>query len=87
MFLGQLIRFSVAVLSFFAPLPALSWGPQGHIAVASIAQSELTPSAFQAIRQLIPQGNLADVANWADQVRSIPQWHWTEPLHFIDTPD
>jgi hypothetical protein len=87
MFLGKLIRFSVAILSFFAPLPAYSWGQQGHIAVASIAQTELTPSAFQSISQLIPQGNLADVANWADQVRSIPQWLWTEPLHFIDTPN
>jgi hypothetical protein len=27
------------------------------------------------------------VANWADQVRSQPDYKWSAPLHFIDTPD
>jgi hypothetical protein len=29
----------------------------------------------------------SQVANWADQVRSQPDYKWSAPLHFIDTPD
>ena len=32
-------------------------------------------------------GDLQQVANWADQVRSDPAYKWSAPLHFIDTPD
>lgn len=33
------------------------------------------------------EGDLVNVSTWADQVRSLPEWKWSEPLHFINTPD
>jgi len=63
-----------------------AWGPEGHTAVARIAEKHITATTFNAVSQMIPEGDIASVANWADQVRSIPAWHWSEPLHFIDTP-
>lgn len=92
---GKLLRYvAIAVSTIaFASIAIMhqsavdAWGPQGHIAVASIAQSELSATTFDAVSKLIPDGDLASVANWADTIRGSPQWHWTEPLHFIDTPD
>ena len=31
--------------------------------------------------------SLADVANWADQVKSNPAYSWSYGYHFVDTPD
>ena len=63
-----------------------AWGPEGHIAVARVAQQHISPSAVSAVSTMIPEGDLASVANWPDTVRSNPAWRWSEPLHFIDTP-
>jgi hypothetical protein len=66
--------------------PVFSWGPQGHIAVANIAQTLITSNTYNSISNLIPGGNMSSVANWADEVRSLPEWKWSVPLHFINTP-
>jgi len=66
--------------------PVLSWGPQGHIAVANVAQSLISSNTYNSISGLIPNGNMSSVANWADEVRTLPEWKWSAPLHFINTP-
>eukprot|EP00455_Lapot_gusevi_P042699 TRINITY_DN50_c0_g1_i2.p1 TRINITY_DN50_c0_g1~~TRINITY_DN50_c0_g1_i2.p1 ORF type:complete len:282 (+),score=115.94 TRINITY_DN50_c0_g1_i2:88-933(+) len=69
-------------------LPAIfAWGPAGHQLVAGIAQSLLGAGATKTVNLLLPdnQGNMTQVASWADQVRS--QYPWSAPLHYIDTPD
>jgi hypothetical protein len=66
---------------------ASAWGPVGHEAVAYIAEDRLTPAAKAKVDAILgPDLDLADVANWADQVRvtSRPE---TEGWHFIDIPD
>lgn len=63
-----------------------AWGPEGHTAVARIAQEQVSKSALTSISTIIPGGDLGSIANWADTVRSNPEWHWSEPLHFIDAP-
>jgi hypothetical protein len=32
------------------------------------------------------QGQLAQIASWADDVRRTSEWAWTAPLHFVNTP-
>jgi len=65
------------------------WGSQGHEITGLIAQRLITSQAFSKIKMLIPQqnGQLAQVANWADQIRSQPAFKWSSPLHFADVPD
>jgi S1/P1 Nuclease len=66
---------------------AFAWGPVGHETVAYIAEDHLTPVAKQAVESLLGADlDLADVSNWADQVRltSRPE---TAGWHFIDIPD
>lgn len=66
---------------------ASTWGPIGHISVASIAQNGISSSVQNKINGIIPSGNLSAIANWADEVRTLPEWKWSAPLHFINTPD
>jgi len=64
---------------------ALAWGPDGHLAVARIAQARLTPAAQAAITSLLGRQTILDVAVWADEARNTthPQtYNW----HFSDVP-
>jgi len=62
---------------------ALAWGPVGHQTVAYIAEDNLTPKASAAIAAILGRDtSLADVANYADQIR--PMRPETAPWHFID---
>jgi len=65
------------------------WGPVGHALTASIAQTLLNTDSTKQAYALLPanKGQMAAVASWADQIRSEPQWAWTAPLHYINTPD
>eukprot|EP00049_Salpingoeca_infusionum_P023444 m.12143 g.12143 ORF g.12143 m.12143 type:complete len:304 (-) comp5806_c0_seq1:1745-2656(-) len=66
---------------------AHAWGPIGHQTVAQIAQMHLTPQVAATVNQILDGLALRDVAIWADQVRDLPQWAWSFPLHFADTMD
>jgi hypothetical protein len=63
-----------------------SWGPIGHESVAKIAQDNINTNTFNNINKYIPNGDMVNVSNWADHVRTLPAFKWSEPLHFIDTP-
>jgi len=65
------------------------WGPTGHALIASIAQTLLNSDSTKEALTLLPanNGQMSAVASWADQIRSDPQWEWTAPLHYINTPD
>ncbi|XP_006842310.2 endonuclease 2 [Amborella trichopoda] len=85
------MRFRISILFFLVAilLPAgHSWGKDGHAIICKIAQSRLSENAGKAVEELLPEyaGNdLGSVCSWADQVKFI--FHWSRPLHYIDTPD
>jgi hypothetical protein len=59
--------------------PAFSWGPQGHRIVALIAADHLTPPARSAVQSLLRGSSMAEVANWADDVKgrtNTGNWHF-----------
>jgi len=65
------------------------WGPTGHITVATIAQALLGDNASEQVLKLLPDndGQLAQIANWADEVKDEPAYEWSKPLHYINTPE
>ncbi len=68
-----------------AILALVSWGNVGHRTIATIAQNHLTANARAGIRKLIGDTSLADVSNWADEVRSAnPAFASTAPWHYIN---
>eukprot|EP00049_Salpingoeca_infusionum_P009924 m.168737 g.168737 ORF g.168737 m.168737 type:complete len:301 (+) comp14483_c1_seq4:191-1093(+) len=63
------------------------WGAIGHQTVAEVAQRMVSNTTNGMVTQLLQGNSMANVSTWADDVRSQPQWEWTFPLHFINTPD
>eukprot|EP00980_Cylindrotheca_fusiformis_P012129 scaffold2929_cov107-Cylindrotheca_fusiformis.AAC.8 len=88
---------SYVLLSFFlllCPHEAQGWGTIGHEIVGNLAWHRLTNSTQSWVEKLLEHRKktndtslspLAEVADWADQVR---HWMgWSAPLHFIDVRD
>jgi hypothetical protein len=77
----------ILIVASFVPVRAFAWGTEGHRIIAEIAELHLEPEAARQIRDLLAIENetaLADVANWADQIRR--QRPQTAPWHFVDIP-
>jgi hypothetical protein len=64
-----------------------AWGPTGHRVVAEIAQRHLTRTAQERTATLLHGYSLAEVANWADELRSEPRFDKYKLLHFATVPD
>lgn len=80
----RLIVVLVFVISAFI---SISWGRLGHRTVGLIAAKHLTPKAQNAINDLLGGANLADIANWADEVRgNDPAYKSTGAWHYINLP-
>ena len=80
---------SKAILIFtLIPIAAFSWGKTGHRVVGQIAENHLTPKAAAAVRALLGPDSLAEVSNWADEIRSEPAiWKKADPWHYVNIPD
>ncbi|WP_448700255.1 S1/P1 nuclease [Mucilaginibacter sp. AW1-3] len=64
----------------------ISWGDKGHSAIGLIAQNHLSSKAQAAVKKIIGSDNLADVANYADEIKSDANLRYTTPWHFADLP-
>jgi hypothetical protein len=69
------------------PMFAFSWGKTGHRVIGQIAENHLSPKAALAVRGLLGTDGLAEVSNWADEIRSDPAWKRAEPWHYVNIPD
>ncbi|TWG94328.1 S1/P1 nuclease [Luteimonas sp. J16] len=80
---------ALAALAFALswPTAAHAWGPLGHRLVARLAESRLDPATRAEVERLLAtEGlqSLADVANWADNLRELDpdlgrrtsRWHY-----------
>ena len=80
---------SIFIKSIFACslLLLLSWGRTGHQAIAKIAAAHLTPTARQAVTDLLGKESLADVSTYADEILQDSFFRAsTSPWHYIDVP-
>lgn len=79
-----------AIVIFCSTLPVtlalLSWGKTGHRTIGLIAQHHLTAKAASAIQQLLGDTSLADISNYADEIRSTAQYKYTAPWHDLNIP-
>lgn len=73
---------AIAVVIFTSSVTG--WSGQGHRLVGLIAAERLTPAARAEVRRLLDGHTLADVANWADTIRSDQQQ--TYGWHFLNIP-
>lgn len=88
------IPAALCALLSVAVNPALAWGPDGHRIVASLAEAQLDDSTRTEVMRLLAvsgDSSLADVSNWADDVREDPAQQelsrQTSRLHYINFSD
>jgi hypothetical protein len=67
--------------------PALAWGPVGHRIAGDLAEQKLCPAARTKVKSLGGGESLAELGNWADEIRDEPQWKISHPWHYMDLPD
>jgi hypothetical protein len=66
-----------------------AWGPQGHRIAGNLAESQLTPAARTAIREILGNEPLSDASTWADRMRSDPAPFWQRragAYHYVSVP-
>ncbi len=88
------IRQYTLFLIVMLPSIALAWGPAGHSMVASLAEKQVTTKTHAQIQRLLGilgASSLADIANWADEMRSDPAQRElsraTSRLHYVNFSD
>lgn len=70
----------------------------GHQIVAKIAETKLSSSARLQISQILNGSSISsfagifffnwyDLSGWADEIRSDPEFKWTQRLHYTSTKD
>lgn len=88
------LTIALAALLLAASFPARAWGPMGHRLIAELAERQLDPAAIAEVHRLLGESGtstLADVANWADDVREDPSGgelsRLTKRMHFVNFAD
>lgn len=83
-----LIASAITLLSTFGFASNGDWGKTGHRATAEIAESHLNEKAKKAIDELLDGYGLAFVANYADDIKSDPEYKEYGPWHYVNiAPD
>lgn len=60
------------------------WGKTGHRATAEIAEDYLSKKAKKAINEILDGRSLAFVANYADDIKSDPEYREYGPWHYVN---
>jgi len=64
---------------------AFAWGTVGHKSTALIAEAYLSPQSKAMVRNLLEGERLVHVANWADNLKDLPEYAHTVPYHYQNT--
>jgi hypothetical protein len=73
----------IALLAYL-PLQTIAWGQLGHRVVAQIADSYLSPKARLELQKIMGNESLAMAANWADFIKSDPNYRYLSTWHYVD---
>jgi hypothetical protein len=79
----------LAATFLLAASPAEAWGTKGHRVVCELAWQETTDAGRAFAKQLLSVSDadgFAATCNWADTVRELPGFAWSEPHHFVEPP-
>lgn len=90
----QSVPLIALFLIIMMPSIALAWGPTGHRMVATLAERQIDQKAHADIQHLLGvlgASSLADIANWADEMRGDPAQRElsrsTSRLHYVNFSD
>jgi hypothetical protein len=77
-------KLMLGIALFYAPLQSMAWGTEGHRVAGQIAYTYLTPNARKAIQAILGNESLALASNWADFIKSDPNYSYLSSWHYID---
>jgi hypothetical protein len=77
-------KLAIIIALFYGPLQSFAWGTQGHRICGQIASSYLTPKARKALATILGNESIAMASNWADFIKSDPNYNYLSPWHYID---
>jgi S1/P1 Nuclease len=66
------------------PIFSMAWGTEGHRVCGQIAESYLTPKARAAVQAILGDESIALASNWADFIKSDPNFSYLSSWHYID---
>lgn len=76
----------LALLSVQWSYAGPEWGKTGHRVVGEVAETYLKPSARRAVLKLLNVRNLAEVANFADDIKSDERYRAYDVWHYVNYP-
>lgn len=82
--LNLLKKLALGIAIIYAPLQSMAWGTEGHRVAGQIASSYLTPKARLAIKAILGDTSIAIASNWADFIKSDPNYSYLSSWHYID---
>ncbi|MDB5153609.1 MAG: nuclease [Mucilaginibacter sp.] len=77
-------KLILGIAIIYAPLQSMAWGAEGHRIAGQIADSYLTPKARAAIKAILGNESIAITSNWADFIKSDPNYNYLSTWHYID---
>ena len=84
--LGDVIVRQFIIILFTATL-VLGWGKTGHRVIGKIAEENLSPKAKAELIKIFGHSDLARIANWADEIKSDPEWKHANDWHYCTVLD
>ena len=77
----------ILLITIFTVQIALGWGKTGHRIVGEIAETYLTKNAKMQIKKIMGHHDLSRMSNWADEIKSDPNWKKANDWHWCTIPD
>jgi hypothetical protein len=77
-------KLIIGIAIIYAPLQSMAWGTEGHRICGQIADSYLTPKARAAIKAILGNESIAMTSNWADFIKSDPEYNYLSVWHYVD---
>jgi len=82
--INLLKKLLLGLFIIYLPVKSMAWGTEGHRIAGLIAQSYLTPKTKAAIRAILGDTSIAIASNWADFIKSDPNYNYLSSWHYVD---
>jgi hypothetical protein len=77
-------KLLLGLIIIYLPVKSMAWGAEGHRIAGYIAESYLTPKARAAVKAILGDTTIAIASNWADFIKSDPNYNYFSSWHYID---
>lgn len=84
--MNKILKLATLTLMLCLPTHVFAWSMTGHRIVGQIAENHLSSKARKGVKAILGNESLAMVSNWADFVKSDPNFDYLYNWHFVNLP-